>query len=151
MSKLLAVLISAAFAGASFNVAAQAQKATPAEKATPATPAAKEADRKATKAVDRAEKSVKETTKSVKETAKSATKSARENISDAALTAKIKSDFAKDKQVSALNINVDTDNKGVVTLRGNAKSKAEADKAVSLARATKGVTSVKNEIKVQAK
>jgi hypothetical protein len=37
------------------------------------------------------------------------------------------------------------------TLSGNAKSKAEADKAVKIARDTKGVSSVKNEIKVQAK
>ena len=62
---------------------------------------------------------------------------------------KIKAEYAKDKDVSALNIKVDTDDKGVVTLSGNAKSKAEADKAVMIARDTKGVTSVKNEIQVK--
>jgi osmotically-inducible protein OsmY len=50
-----------------------------------------------------------------------------------------------------LNIKVDTDDKGVVTLSGKAKSKAEADQAVKIARDTKGVTSVKNDILVQAK
>jgi hyperosmotically inducible periplasmic protein len=67
------------------------------------------------------------------------------------ITTKIKAEFAKDTQVSALKIHVDTDDKGVVTLSGNAKSSAEADKAVMIAKNTKGVVSVTNNIKVQAK
>lgn len=82
-------------------------------------------------------------TQSVKE-------SVRENISDTVITTKIKAEYAKDKDVSMLKISVDTDDKGVVTLSGNAKSLAEAEKAVKIARDTKGVISVKNEIKVQA-
>ena len=82
---------------------------------------------------------------------KSATESVKENVGDATITAKIKGEFAKDKEVSALRINVDTDNKGVVTLKGNVKSQAEADKAVQIAKDTKGVTSVNSELKVQAK
>ena len=82
---------------------------------------------------------------------KSVKDSIKENVGDAVITTKIKAEFAKDKQVSALNIKVDTDDKGVVTLIGNAKSKAEADKAVKIAGDTKGVSSVKNEIKAQAK
>ena len=81
----------------------------------------------------------------------SVTEKVKESVSDAVITTKIKAEFAKDKQVSALNIKVDTDDKGVVTLSGNARSKAEADKAVKIARDTKGVSSVKNEIKVPAK
>ncbi len=50
-----------------------------------------------------------------------------------------------------MNIKVDTDNKGVVTLSGNAKSQAEADKAASIARATSGVTTVNNNIQVSTK
>ena len=72
----------------------------------------------------------------------------KENVSDASITAKVKTEFAKDKAVSALKINVDTDNKGVVTLKGTAKSKEEAAKAESIAKSVKGVTSVKNEITV---
>jgi len=68
---------------------------------------------------------------------------------DALITTKIKAEHAKDKDVSATKINVDTTN-GVVTLSGTAKSKAEADKAVTLAKNVKGVTSVKNNIKVEA-
>ena len=69
---------------------------------------------------------------------------------DALITTKIKAEHAKDKDVSATKINVDTTN-GVVTLSGTAKSKAEADKAEMLAKNVKGVTSVKNNIKVEAK
>ena len=81
----------------------------------------------------------------------STTEKVKENVGDAVITTKIKAEYAKDKDVSALNIKVDTDDKGVVTLSGNAKSKAEVDKAVKIARDTKGVNSVKNEIKVQAR
>jgi osmotically-inducible protein OsmY len=81
--------------------------------------------------------------------AEKASASVQENVGDAAITAKIKTEFAKDKAVSAMNINVDTDNKGAVTLKGTAKSKAESDKAVSIAKSVKGVTSVKNELIVE--
>ena len=82
---------------------------------------------------------------------KSMTESVKENVGDAIITTKIKAEYAKDKTVSAMHVKVDTDDKGVVTLSGTAKSKAEADQAVKLARETKGVTSVKNEIAIQAK
>ena len=75
--------------------------------------------------------------------------SPKEFVKDSVITVKIKAEYAKDKDVSAMNIKVDTDDKGVVTLSGNAKSKVEADKAVMIARDTKGVTSVKNEIQIR--
>jgi len=71
-------------------------------------------------------------------------------VKDSVITAKIKAEMAKDKHVSAMNIKVDTDGKGVVTLTGKAKSREEADKAVSIARSVKGVTSVENHIQVAA-
>ncbi len=88
-------------------------------------------------------------TKQSAPSATSTTEKVKESLEDAAITTKIKADFATDKQVSALKIHVDTDN-GVVTLSGDAKTKEEADKAVSIAKSTKGVMSVKNEIKVGA-
>jgi hyperosmotically inducible protein len=72
-----------------------------------------------------------------------------EKIDDAVITTKIKAEMAKDKAVSATSIKVDTD-KGVVQLSGTAKSKAEAEKAAVIARSVTGVTSVKNDIVVQA-
>jgi len=77
------------------------------------------------------------------------TEKAKEGVSDSALTAKIKTAFAKDKDVSALKINVDSD-KGTVKLTGNVKSKEEADKAIAIAKATEGVVTVQNNLKVVA-
>ena len=51
----------------------------------------------------------------------------------------------------AVHIKVDTDANGIVQLSGFAKSQAEADKAVSIAQGVKGVTSVKNDIRIQPK
>jgi len=72
----------------------------------------------------------------------------KETVGDAAITAKIKTEFAKDKGVSAMNINVDTDKNGKVTLKGTARTREEAAKAESIAKSVNGVTSVKNEIRV---
>ncbi len=69
-------------------------------------------------------------------------------LTDTVITAKVKAEFAKDKEVSATDIKVETDSKGLVQLSGTAKSQAEADKAVHIAKSTKGVTAVKNDIVV---
>ena len=81
---------------------------------------------------------------------KSTKENVKETVDNTVIAAKITAKYAKDKDVSALKIKVDMDDKGLVTLSGKAKSKAEADKAVRIARDTKGVSSVRNEIKVQA-
>ena len=89
-----------------------------------------------------------------KSTAPSKTEKAVEKtkdaIDDGVITTKIKAEYAKDKTVSMLKIHVNTDPKGVVTLSGDAKSKAEVDQAVKIAKSVKGVTEVKNEIKIAA-
>lgn len=69
-------------------------------------------------------------------------------LGDAVITTKVKAEFAKDEHVSASDIRVETDSSGIVQLTGTAKTQAEADKAVVLAKNVKGVTSVKNEIVV---
>jgi hyperosmotically inducible protein len=76
--------------------------------------------------------------------------SPKEFVKDSVITSKIKAEMAKDREVSAMRIKVDTDANGVVQLSGTAKSKAEADKAESIAKSVKGVTSVHNDIQVQA-
>jgi osmotically-inducible protein OsmY len=81
--------------------------------------------------------------------AASATEKTKSALSDAAITTKVKAQFAKDHDVSAMAIKVDTDN-GVVTLSGNAKSQMEAEKAASIAKSTEGVASVNNDIRVSA-
>ena len=72
-----------------------------------------------------------------------------EVITDAAITTEVKTKFLAEPGVSGLNINVDTNN-GVVTLSGNVKSKAEAEKAMSIARDSKGVKRVVNHLKMAA-
>lgn len=69
-------------------------------------------------------------------------------VEDSVITAKVKAAFAKDKTVSATDISVETDSNGLVQLSGNAKSRAEADKAVQLTKKVKGVTAVKDDIVV---
>lgn len=69
-------------------------------------------------------------------------------VGDSVITTKVKAEFAKDKTVSATAIKVETDSDGMVALSGTAKSKAEAKKAVAIAKSVKGVTSVKDDIVV---
>jgi hyperosmotically inducible protein len=71
-----------------------------------------------------------------------------EFIDDRAITAKVKTALAKDPDVSALAVNVDTD-KGVVTLNGTVKSATERNKAAQLARNVEGVTSVRNNLTIK--
>ena len=70
-----------------------------------------------------------------------------EFITDAAITSEVKTKFLAEPGVSGLNINIDT-NDGVVTLSGNVKSKAEADKAVAIARQNAGVKRVVNNLRI---
>ena len=82
-------------------------------------------------------------------TAPMSSSSAKEAVSDATITTKVKTELAMEKNVSATHIKVETDN-GVVKLSGTARSKDEADRAASIAKDTKGVVSVQNDIQVAA-
>jgi len=70
-----------------------------------------------------------------------------EVITDAAITTEVKTKFLADTAVSGLKIDVDTKD-GVVTLNGNVKSGAEANKAVAIARQSAGVKRVVNNLHV---
>ncbi len=70
-------------------------------------------------------------------------------VKDSVITTKIKAKLAEEKLGSLARIKVDTDANGAVMLGGTAKTQEEADKAVSIARATEGVTSVKSSIRVK--
>jgi hypothetical protein len=72
-------------------------------------------------------------------------------VKDSVITAKIKAELAEQKLSSLLHIRVDTDKNGMVVLRGTAASQEAADKAVSIARAVNGVTSVNSSIRVGGK
>ena len=70
-------------------------------------------------------------------------------VDDATITTKVKSAFVADKTVSAMDVKVETF-KGTVQLSGFAKTQAEINQAVSIARGVTGVQSVKNDILLKA-
>lgn len=69
---------------------------------------------------------------------------------DAAITASVNAELAKDPALSALRINVDTID-GKVALRGTAPDAAARERATSLAKAVSGVKSVDNMLEISAK
>ena len=75
------------------------------------------------------------------------TETASEQMSDSAITTKIKSKYVADSEVAASGVSVET-NEGTVYLTGRVKSQHEKDKAEEIARQTHGVKSVVNNIKV---
>jgi hyperosmotically inducible periplasmic protein len=68
---------------------------------------------------------------------------------DMGITAEMKARLAKDRQLSALRIDVDTRD-GRVILRGAAPTPAARERATELARGIEGVMGVENELQVQA-
>lgn len=66
---------------------------------------------------------------------------------DATITSRINARYVQDDLVSAMDVNVDTRN-GVVTLSGTLPSARAVERAVSLARATRGVTMVVSRLTV---
>ena len=66
-------------------------------------------------------------------------------IDDTAITTSVKARFVDNKEVAASAISVETLN-GTVMLAGFAKNSTEKVRAEEIARAVKGVKSVKNEI-----
>lgn len=69
------------------------------------------------------------------------------DVEDAGLTAAVKGRLAADPRVSALNIDVDTQN-GIVTLKGNVQDAVAKGAAEEIARTTEGVTDVVNVLTV---
>ncbi|MUI14605.1 BON domain-containing protein [Massilia dura] len=85
---------------------------------------------------------------SAKEKTSGAAGTAQAAMSDTMITAKVKADMAADKTVKAMDVHVETQ-KGVVMLSGFVPSKAEADRAVELAKGVQGVNDVKSSIQVK--
>jgi osmotically-inducible protein OsmY len=72
-----------------------------------------------------------------------------EYVDDATITTALKAKFVENKDVDASSIKVETLN-GTVMLSGFAKNDREKTKAEEIARASKGVKSVRNGIVVRA-
>lgn len=111
--------------------------------------AAEEAKAKTESTLANAGAALKDATKNAESSAKEVASTAGEMIDDVAITAAVSAGFAKDPDLSALKINVDTKN-GAVTLNGSAPTEAAREKASSIAKAVKGVNSVENKLLVKA-
>ena len=72
-------------------------------------------------------------------------------VKDSVITTKIKSKLATENPKTLARISVDTDNNGVVWMSGRVEKQADADKAITIARNTEGVKSVKSNIQVENK
>jgi hypothetical protein len=66
---------------------------------------------------------------------------------DAGITTSVNTQLATDDMVSALDVNVTTDN-GVVTLSGTVESVAERERAMEIARNTEGVRDVIDQLRI---
>jgi hyperosmotically inducible protein len=90
--------------------------------------------------------------KAAKATSKSKEKAegAGEAITDAWITTKVKSQFVGKDELKGSDINVDT-NDHVVTLKGTVASEAGRTRAVEIAKTTKGVTRVVDELTIAPK
>lgn len=111
--------------------------------------AATDAKIKAETSMGKAEDAMKDAAQKAEASGKKTADSVGATIDDVAITASISAELAKDADLSAIKINVDTKN-GIVTLNGPAPTAAAKDKATVLAKAVKGVTSVNNMLVVKS-
>ena len=70
-------------------------------------------------------------------------------IKDSSITSSIEAKLASDPFKGLSHIDVDTDDHGVVTLKGKVPSQDAADRAIAIARATAGVREVKSALKIR--
>ena len=73
-----------------------------------------------------------------------------EYVDDSVITTKVKAAVLNEPTLKSAEINVET-YKGIVQLSGFVSSEADIAKAASLANGVKGVTSVKNDMRLKAK
>ena len=83
----------------------------------------------------------------VKERAGDAAVQAKHVLEDGALTAKIKSKITLDDTLEGVSLNIDTV-AGVTTVNGTVRTEAQRQRVLQLARETKGVTKVIDNLKV---
>ena len=84
-----------------------------------------------------------------KESVKDAGSTVARVLDDAAITASISTGLAKDSDLSAVKIDVDT-KAGAVTLTGPAPNAAAKDRAEAIAKTVEGVKTVDNKLEVKA-
>ncbi len=96
-----------------------------------------------------AQRKLEEASRDATAATRSAAADAAAVMDDAGITAKVSAGLAKDAELSAIKIDVDTRN-GIVTLTGPVKSAAARERAETIARGVQGVNSVVNQLAVKA-
>lgn len=71
-----------------------------------------------------------------------------EYVDDVVITSKVKAAILNDENLKSAEINVETF-KGVVQLSGFVSSRAAANRAVAVTRSVKGVTAVKDDMRIK--
>lgn len=112
--------------------------------------AAVEAKAKAEASMAKAGDAMRDATKKAEASGASTVSSIAGKVDDAAITASVLAEFAKDADLSAIKIDIDTKN-GNVSLNGPAPTIAARDKATTLTKSIKGVVSVSNKLTVTPK
>lgn len=107
-----------------------------------------EAITKTEQRADAAKDAIKRQAEDAKVATEAAAQKVESKVEDAAITAGVNAELAKDPKLSALRINVDTVN-GRVALRGTAPDPVSRDRATQLAMAVKGVLSVDNQLELR--
>jgi osmotically-inducible protein OsmY len=95
------------------------------------------------------EPALREGAANLKEAARETTAAVAGTVDDVSITASVSSGLAKDPELSAARIDVDTKG-GVVKLQGPAPSVAAKARAGDIAKAVKGVSSVDNQLDIRA-
>lgn len=84
----------------------------------------------------------------VKQDTAAAAANLADKVEDATITASVNAELAKDEQLSALKIDVDTKD-GAVMLKGSAPDATSRERATTLAASVKGVVRVDNQLEVR--
>lgn len=111
--------------------------------------AATDAKAKAEISMGKAEDAMKDAASKAEASGKSSADKMANTMDDVSITTAVSAALVRDPDLSAFKINVDTKN-GSVTLNGPAPTLAAKEKATTLAKAVKGVTSVDNKLVVKA-
>ena len=130
------------------QAAADQAKQTATDAANSAKTAAADATAAAKTAAADATVAAKDAAAKAEDATKTAAAQAANKVDDAVITSAVNAALAKDPQLSALRINVDTD-AGRVALKGTAPDAASKDRATALASAVKGVVSVDNQLTIK--
>ena len=107
-------------------------------------------ERKAQQAASTVRQTAHDTAKDASQAMRDAARQSGNALDDAAISATVKTELVRDPELSALGINVDTA-KGEVTLRGEADSAADRERATRVASSVQGVTKVNNELSIKNK